>query len=230
MKTASIFLALALLVSRPAQAAPLASGNYHFQVPISPVLLNGRYPVFVNEGVADATPVEGRLDVVTSPTGKVTGKVEIFAEFADVTGNIKIRKSGVTLKLKGKTASGQRVSVKTTLNGTAFTGTVKLGKAKGPARIDLDGIAPTTLDYTLALTVAANGKVTGTGTLKTDLADLAVTVKGETSESKASLHVKGSKTMFDGSGPTTATGFTAKWKAQSYGALLKGENLAVTKQ
>ena len=228
MKTLSIFLTLALLATGPVKAAPLVTGSYHFQVQVGPVLLNGRYPVFVNENTAGAVAVEGRLNVVTSPTGKITGKVEIFAEFADVTGNIKVRKSGVTLKLKGKTASGKRVSVKTTLNGTAFTGTVKLGKAKGPARIDVEGVAPATLDYTLALTVAGNGKVTGTGTLKSDLADIPVTVKGETSATKASLHVTGSKTMFDGSGPTTATGFTAKWKAQSYGALLKGEGLAVT--
>jgi hypothetical protein len=230
MKTFSLFLALALLVSGPVQAAPLVTGSYHFQVPVSPVLLNGRYPVFLNENVSGAEPVEGRLDVVTSPTGKITGKIDIFAENADVTGNIKVRKSGVTLKLKGKTASGKRVTVKTKLVGTAFTGTAKLSKAKGPARIDLDGVAPTLLDYTLALVVDAKGKVTGTGTAKTDVADIAVTVNGKTDDDSAKLTIKGGKTMFEGSGPTSATGFTAKWKAQSFGALIKGEGLPVTLQ
>jgi hypothetical protein len=221
---------LLLLASSPVKAAPLVAGSYHFQVPVSPVLLNGRYPVFVNENKADRTPMEGRLDVATSPTGKITGKVEIFAEFADVTGSIKIRKSGTTLKLRGKTASGKRVTVKATLTGTTFNGTVKLGNAKAPARIDLAGVASATLDYTLALTVDAKGKITGTGTAKTDVADIAVTVNGKTDDDSAKLTIKGGKTMFEGNGPTSATGFTAKWKAQSFGALIKGEGLAVTKQ
>ena len=102
MKTLPLFLALALLGFAPAPAAPLATGNYHFAVPVGPVLLNGRYPVFVNENTTGLTAAEGRLNVVTSPTGKITGTVDIYAEHAAVTGSVKIRKSGVTLKLKGQ--------------------------------------------------------------------------------------------------------------------------------
>lgn len=228
---ASCLVALAFFATAiPSPAAPLVSGNYRIKVPLSQALLHGRYPVFVNEGVANAGPIEGRLDVTTSPTGKMSGKVDIFGEVAEVTGQMKIRQNGVKLKLRGKTASGKRVSVKTKLNGTAFTGTVKLGNASGPARIDVEGIAPTMLDYMLALTVGADGKVTGSGTLKTDSAEVAVTVKGKTKEESATLRVTGGDTMFEGSGPTSATGITAKWKAQALGALLKGDQLPVTLQ
>ncbi len=221
----SLFLAFAFFTAVSATAAPLVSGNYRLKVPLSPALLNGRYPVFVNEGLANAEATEGRLDVTTSPTGKISGKVEIFGQFADVTGQMKIRQGGVQLKLRGKTSNGTRVRVKTTLEGNAFTGTVKLGKFSGPARIDIDGIAPTALDYVLALTVDAKGKVTGFGTLMSDVGEVPVTVRGKTKEESAELTIKGGKTMFAGKGPTNANGFTAKWKAQGFGALLKGEEL-----
>ncbi len=232
MKTSPVLLLLsvALFAARPVTADPLVSGVYHVTVPLGPVLLNGRYPVIVNEGVDGRTAKEGRLDVTTSGTGAISGKIEIYAQVATVTGQIKTRKSGVTLKFKGRTEGGKLVRVKSTLDGTAFTGTVKLGTAKGPARIDVDGVAPAQLDYTLTLTVAENGKLSGTGTLRSDASTQSVEVQGKTKSSSATLRVIGDKTMFEGSGPIAGAGFTAKWKAQALGALVNGTNLPVTRQ
>jgi hypothetical protein len=230
LRFSALFLVLTLFAASAVEAAPLVTGKYHIKVPLGPALLNGRYPVTVNEGIEGRTANEGRLDVTTSATGAISGKIEIFAETAEVTGSIKTRKSGTKLTLRGKTTTGKRVTVKATLTGTIFNGTAKLGKAKGPARIDLEGVAPAQLEYALMITVADNGKISGTGTLRSDVATQQVTVSGKTKDASASLRISGDKTKFEGDGATNDTGFTAKWKAQALGALLKGDSLPVIRE
>src|SRR5204863_2068925 len=87
-----LLLAVTLLAPLHLLGAPLASGSYRIQVPLGDALLNGRYPIFVNEGVQNdpiRLPTEGRIDVTTDATGKITGTVEIYAEVANVTGQAK---------------------------------------------------------------------------------------------------------------------------------------------
>jgi|GEM_PF-7059448 len=227
MRNLLLALLFATAALAPAHAQLIGSGEYFATATLGPVYLDGRYPVLVTTGDAEL----GRLDVITSPTGALSGTYSTLGVSPiPITGQITSRPKGVKISLKGTAVVGvltQRFTIAATLQGTAFRGTLKLGSMSTACAIDITGVGPIRVDYALSLLVAPNGKIFGSGTASVGRTQIAVGATGSFAKGKGSLAITGEKTFLKSATLSLETGgFRAmKWTAQGYGALTPGVSL-----
>jgi hypothetical protein len=220
------FLSLLLLlaVMTPAHAQ-LTSGMYLATAELGAVLLDGRYPLTLDE-------VPGEIEVSTSPTGAITGRAVLLGQPFDITGQIKSRQGYVRVTLSGK-LENKKFRLNAKLVGGEFVGTVKLGTVKTPCRFAVTDTAPIRAEYALALTVGANGAISGPGTVVAARQQVVLTVTGRVAKNGVvNLTLKGPKVFLKTkTGSADAAGITAaKWTAQGFGALIKGRNLVLQRK
>jgi hypothetical protein len=229
MKTLILTLLLAATAIAPAHAQTIPSGNYTATAVLGPIYLDGRYPLLVGPGAAPL----GRLDLLTSPTGALSGTyTTLGVSPVPITGQITSRPKSVKLTLKGTAVVDgrtQRFTLTATLLGAAFRGTLKLGAKSTVCAVDVTGVGAIKADYALSLLVAANGRIFGAGTATVGRTQIAVATMGSFLNGKGSIAITGEKTFLRSSSlQLDATGFTAvKWTAQGFGALTPGVKLQV---
>jgi hypothetical protein len=223
MKTILSLLFL-LAVMTPAHAQ-LTSGMYRGTAELGAVLLDGRYPLMLDE-------VSGEIEVSTSPTGAVTGRAVLLGQPFDITGQIKSRQGYVRVVLSGK-FENKKFRLNAKLVGGEFVGTVKLGTGKTPCRFAVTDTAPIRAEYALALTVGANGTISGPGTLVAARQQVVLTVTGRVAKDGiVTLTLKGQKVFLKTkTGAADATSIAAaKWTAQGFGALINGRHLVLQRK
>lgn len=198
------------------RAADLPGGRYVGSVELGPVHLDGRYTLTIGENAP------GALEVTTSPTGALAGRVLLFGAGTPVTGRIAANAKEVRLALKGRTEAGG-VAIAARLVGDAFVGTAAFGGRKEPCRIDVGIAGPLRVAYDLTLTATESGAVTGSGTVTAGAAVLPAEVRGKARKGMVALSVRAagtSLTLTQGRLAETAVRTTA-WRAAAFGAAVK---------
>lgn len=220
---AAILLAGSLCLSASdTRAADLPGGAYSGTVDFGPVLLDGRYPLTVGQ----SSP--GMVDVTTSVTGALSARVTFAAQTEEAVGKVSVRDKQIRLTLRGKVDEG-RVGIVATLEGSAFVGTVTLRGKTSPCRMEVSSVGPLRARYELSLACAANGTVTGAGTLTVGRESIAVTLRGKARKQRLTLAIKAGTTQLKITGAEIAEGsvYAPNWKAKGFGALVKGRRRLV---
>ena len=212
-------LGLALLMPSSAAADGLVSGHYLFSAELSPVCLDGVYPCTI--GNLDG----GLLRVTTDKRGRLTGVLDLRSAKAKVTGKIAATKKAIMLVLKGADERG-KFKIRAELRGNRFVGMATSQKPV-PFALFISSVAPLRVSYDLIVAVDATGRADGTGTATACGVQVSVRAAGRNSSALSMLRVTGAKTVWLGSGPQTANGFTASWSAKGFGATAKGSELAI---
>ncbi len=232
MKT---LLLAALIFATPAiHAQTLPSGIYRCTAELGAVLLDGSYPLTLKDVPSVPNPVDlpGDIELTTAPNGALTGRVILTGLPTDVKGTIILRSGSARVTLAGKRGK-DRFRLTAKLVGGEFVGDLRIGSTKTACRFDVSASGAVKPECVLALTIAANGVITGPGTLKLARQQVPVTASGRIGKSGVvSLAIKRAKVsvLKTSTGAITGTTITgAKWVGQGYGALTKGVDLRVTK-
>jgi hypothetical protein len=99
-----------------------------------------------------------------------------------------------------------------------------------PCTMDVSAVAPLTVTFDLAITVDAQGQVSGTGTASSCNVQVPVNVTGSNATDKCSLRATGTNLnnfFWEGSGKPTYTGFTAAYTANGFGVSRTGDRVVV---
>jgi len=211
-------------------AAGLVSGRYQFQVPYSPVCLNGIYPIAVGEMTTGCT-----LSVHADASGNLTGDLDLRTLKCPATGSLVLQNNVLSLQLQ---TSGQDVTripsqIKAELQANLFVGTATTSMGTVPCSMDVSGVTPLRVTFDLTITVDAQGKVTGTGTASSCNVQVSVNVTGSNGPDKCSLRATGVDLpdfVWEGTGKPTYTGFTAAWAATGFGVSRKGDRIVVAQK
>jgi hypothetical protein len=154
----------------------------------------------------------------------------LFGGSFPISGQLISRKGSVRVVLRA-TVDRKRFLLKGTLSGSAFAGTVQLGKFRTSCRFDASATGPIRAEYALTLSQSASGSITGPGTLTCGRKVEPVRVTGRAGKNgQATLMIRGEGTFLRvPSGKIGAGALTAPiWTAQGFGALLKGSDLVLT--
>jgi hypothetical protein len=216
-----------LLIARMAAAAGLISGHYEFQVPYSPVCLNGTYPLTVGEMTTGCA-----LSASMDASGSLTGTLDLRTLKGPATGSLTLQNNVLSLQMQtsGQDASQTPSQVQGQLQGNKFVGTATTSEGTVPCALDISSVAPLTVTFDLNVTVNGQGEVSGTGTASSCNVQVPVDVTGSSTASNCSLHVTGpglDQFVWDGSGTPTYTGFVAAWNAHGFGVSRSGDGVVV---
>jgi hypothetical protein len=210
------------LAALPVSAAPgLVTGHYVFTNQLSSVCLDGRYPVTIG----DISGAE--LNVTTTARGAVKGSLKVWDMQTPMSGLVKTARGAVHLHLKGRT-NRQTMTITAVLVGDKFVGTARTRAGRQRCTLDVSSTAALKARFDLTLTVSAAGRVTGTGTMTACRTNVPITASGSSKTSRSTLNLKGRSVLWKSSGASIEGGFTARWSAKSFGAVVGGRNLTIT--
>jgi hypothetical protein len=220
------FVALSILCAPGALASGLTSGHYQFQVRYSPICLNGVYPVTVGK-ITTGSVMSVNLDV----SGNLSGTLDVRTILGPASGTLTFQNNVVSLHLhtSGQDPTQTMSDIDAQLHATQFIGTVTANNQSGLCTMDVSAAAPLKVTFDLDL-VVSQGSVTGNGIVSGCANQVPVNVTGATSPRKCTLHIVGvdlPQFRWDASGHPTATGFTASWVANGFGASVSGAGLAI---
>lgn len=220
-------IAAALLLCQHVDASGLASGHYQFEVPYSPVCLNGTYPVAMAEMTTGCT-----LSVQMDPSGQLTGTLDLRTLKGPATGSLILQNNVLSLKLQtpGQDVTGTPSQIQGALRANLFVGTATTNMGTVPCTMDVSAVAPLTVRFDLTISLSSQGGVTGTGTASSCGVAVPVSVTGTCATDKCTLRVTGTNLpefFWEGTGTPTHTGFTAAWTAKGFGVSRTGSGVIV---
>lgn len=227
-RRASLIVATtSLLLTCATYAAGVVSGQYQFQVPYSPVCLNGVFPLTVGD-VTTGCRFSAKMDA----SGRLTGTLDLRTVKGPATGSLVLQNNVLSLQLQ---TSGQDVSqtpsqIQAQLQGNLFVGTATTSRGTVPCSMDVSAVAPLTVTFDLTITVSAQGQIIGTGTASSCNVQVPVNVTGTNGTDTCSLRVTGANLadfVWEGSGKPTYTGFTATYTAKGFGVSRTGDGVVV---
>lgn len=224
---AARLVAACLLLARMACGAGLISGQYQFQVPYSPVCLNGAYPLTVGEMTTGC-----RLAVQMDGNGGLTGTLDLRTLKGSATGSVTLQNNILSLQMKtsGQDVTGTPSEIQGILQGSQFVGTATTSRGTVPCALDVSSVAPLTVTFDLTITVNAQGQVIGNGTANSCAVQVPVNVTGSNAADKCTLRVTGTNLpnfVWEGTGKPTYTGFTAAYTANGFGVSRTGDGVVV---
>lgn len=222
-----ILVAVFLILSRPSQAAGLLSGHYQFQVPYSPVCLNGTYPIAVGEMTTGCA-----LSVQTDARGRLTGMLDLRTLKGPATGSLVLENNVLSLEVQtsGQDMTGTPSQIQAKLRANLFVGTATTSMGTVPCSMDVSAVAPLTVTFDLTITVSAQGDIIGTGTASSCNVQVPVNVTGSNGADKVTLRATGVNLpdfVWEGTGTPTYTGFTAAYTAKGFGVIRTGDGVVV---
>src|SRR2546425_7938013 len=144
--TGAILVTVCLLIARTAHPAGLVSGHYQFQVPYSPVCLNGVYPLTVGEMTTGCM-----LSVNMDANGGLTRTFDLRTVKGATTGSLVLQNNVLSLQLQtsGQDASQTPSQIQAQLHGGQFVGTATTSMGTSPCTLDVSGVAPLTVTFDL---------------------------------------------------------------------------------
>ena len=219
-------LALFLLPQK-AGAGGLVTGRYEFQVPYSPLCLNGVYPLSVGEMTTGCM-----LSVNTDASGGLAGTIDLRTLKGPASGTLVLQNNTLLLKLKtfGQDATGVPSQIDAELQGNQFIGTATTSKGVVPCALDVSAVGPLRVTFDLAVIVDEGGKVEGGGTASCCGVSVPVRATGTNATDNCTLRVTGTNLeefFWEGAGTPTHTGFTAAWTAKGFGVSGAGSGVVV---
>lgn len=225
-RLAAVF-AVSLLFCQRVDAIGLTSGHYQFQVPYSPVCLNGVYPIAVGEMTTGCT-----LSVQTDASGQLTGTLDLRTLKGPATGSLVLQNNVLSLQVQtsGQDVTGTPSQIQAQLRANLFVGTATTSMGTVPCTMDVSAVAPLTATFDLTITVSAQGDIIGTGTASSCNVDVPVNVTGSNGADKCTLRATGFNLqdfVWEGSGKPTYTGFTAAYTAKGFGVSRSGDGVVV---
>jgi hypothetical protein len=220
----AMLVAASLVLTRMLCAAGLVSGQYQFQVPYSPVCLNGVYPLTVG-----AMTTGCFLSVNMDASGGLTGTLDLRTVKGPATGSLVLQNNILSLQVQ---ISGQYIpgQIESQLHGNEFVGTASNSMGTVPCTMDVSMVGPLQVTFDLTITVNSQGQVTGTGTARSCNVQVPVNVTGSNAPDKCTLRATGvnlNNFVWEGTGKPTYTGFTAAWTANGFGVSQTGDAVVV---
>jgi hypothetical protein len=208
-------------------AGGLVSGNYHFQVPYSPVCLNGVYPLTVGDMTTGCT-----LSVNIDASGGLTGTLNLRSLTGPISGTFLLANNSASLQLEtsGQDATGIPSQIDGQLIDGQFIGTATTSNGTVACTLDVSAAAQLIVTFDLTLTVDAQGQVSGTGTASNGGVVVLVNVTGTSGVDVCTLVATGVSPpdfVWVGTGKPNFTGFTAAYTAHGFGASRIGGGVVV---
>jgi hypothetical protein len=216
-----------LQLSGTTHAAGLVSGRYQFQVPYSPVCLDGVYPLVVGEMATGC-----KLSVQTDASGRLTGTLDLRTLKGPAIGSVTLQNNVLSLQMQtsGQDASQTPSQIQAQLQANLFVGTATTSKGTVPCSMDVSAVAPLTVTFDLSVAINSQGEMTGTGTASSCNVQVPVNVSGSNGPDKITLRTTGIDLpdfVWEGSGTPTYAGFTAAYTAKGFGVSKTGDGVVI---
>jgi hypothetical protein len=223
----ALLIAVSTLCASGLFASGLTNGHYQFKVQYALVCLNGKYPITVNTMTTNCY-----LSLNTDASGALSGTPDIRTVLGTASGTFVSQDNATSIHLHvvGQDPLQTVSDIDAQLSGTSqFIGTASSSGQSALATMDVSMASPLIVTFDVDLTVDGSGAVTGAGTASSCGVQVPVNVTGNNG-ANCVLHIVGANLpqfTWDGSGPTTPTGFIADWTAKGFGASASGTHLAI---
>lgn len=224
---------VALALAAPAALSQDADPNqvYEFETVMAPVCLDGEFPLRL-ELIGGYH--EGTLTITTSDRGRLSGSYEVDGTTLEVSGTVKYRPDGHTVKMTAKEGAN-RLTFRGTLENGDFAGVVT---GKGPLApgnntftMTLSSAGPTVATVAVVFPPDAAEKASGEGTL--DVCGPRRTIAASRTASTGKgfrLSLRSGAWRWTGEGTWTGGGgpVTVSWTAKGFGAQVSGAGLGLS--
>jgi len=223
-------LLLGLALAAPGAAAQEADPNqvYEFETTLAPVCLDGTFPMRL-ELVGGYHP--GTLTVTTDDRGRLTGTYAVDGATLEVSGTVKYRPEGSTLKMTARDGP-ERITFKGALENGDFAGEIAgkgtLAPGKNTFTLTLSSATETVASVAVVFAPDAGDRASGEGTLRVCGPQTAIEAT-RTTEKGFRLSLRSGAWRWTGEGTWDGSGgpVTVAWESKGFGAKASGAGLGL---